>query len=698
MKLFLSYNFDDQVFVQRVNYYLRKQKNLEPYFYSGLTRPVNWIDELGKRLNECDALVLFLGKALGTTQALEAESMLPEIGNDKIKFILVKRSNAPIPDKLQLFKARHIVQVEDLTERNARHCAQEISQLLDIPFVLDDDLPIGYPFDYEKSIIEIYVRGDLSARELSLGCPVTWPEVERQQGEIENKIDENEIGLYRDWDHQKQQIREPGPRVIATALVDLQIHDPTRPQLTFPEAGPRKFLTYPQRKEGQLTVGVLVSGGIAPGINAVISGIVKRQFLYANRGGYNSGLRVYGYLNGFSALFHRGIRSRTLTEHQVEDVADRGGSLLGTSRVPEFMDPDPAIQAEALNRAVRRLNGDGVEILYVIGGDGSMRAGHAIWKTAQNAGMPLSVVGIPKTMDNDILWVWQAFGFLSAVERSAQMIRSLHTEAKSNPRLGIMQLFGSDSGFVVSHAALASGVCDLVLIPEQPFQMSKVVSYITHLLRQRYLDPETLESPYGLIVMAETAIPLDANLYLEDADLDLSEEEKTAIRRHLADGRVFGQTPDALRSGGLKLVSRVLQREFRRMDGEYWQSFRVFTNEPRHLIRAIEPSSSDIIFGQRLGSLAVDGAMAGYTDFMISQWLTEYVMIPLPLVVLGRKRIPGSGIFLKSVRAETGQPAELAELKDTHSSNQQMESLSVPGRKKSSKVRSTDRKKGASSS
>jgi 6-phosphofructokinase 1 len=92
-----------------------------------------------------------------------------------------------------------------------------------------------------------------------------------------------------------------------------------------------------------------------------------------------------------------------------------------------------------------------------------------------------------------------------------------------------------------------------------------------------------------------------------------------------------------------------------RASDPFWESFRVFSNEPRHLLRAIAPSASDVIFGQRLGVLAVDNAMAGYTDFMISQWMTEYVLVPLKLVVLGRKRVPHDGIFWKSVVANTGQ-------------------------------------------
>ncbi|MGD9126204.1 MAG: hypothetical protein PVH19_02395, partial [Planctomycetia bacterium] len=120
-----------------------------------------------------------------------------------------------------------------------------------------------------------------------------------------------------------------------------------------------------------------------------------------------------------------------------------------------------------------------------------------------------------------------------------------------------------------------------------------------------------------------------------------------------------GQTSDLLRSAGLKLVRKGVMKELERYIREFVPPnvtmfpARSFSSEPRHILRATEPSFSDIIIGQRLGSLAVDNAMAGYTDFMISQWLTEYVLVPLRLVSMGRKRIPESGIFWKSVRDKT---------------------------------------------
>ena len=202
--------------------------------------------------------------------------------------------------------------------------------------------------------------------------------------------------------------------------------------------------------------------------------------------------------------------------------------------------------------------------------------------------------------------------------------------------------------------------------------------------------------------MAETAIPTDAICYVDDEDkipedlrkdwefikqhiqldrqfldnmstkINLSKEEKQAIfefHRMRRDGRrIQGQTSDTLRRAGLKIVSRGLQEliliqdpQFGRRPQPDWEKLRIVTNEPRHVLRSIAPTCSDIIMGQRLGTLAVDNALAGYTDFMISQWLTEFVLVPLPLVVLGRKRIPMEGMFWKSVLAKTGQPENLDE-------------------------------------
>ncbi|MGA2991277.1 MAG: 6-phosphofructokinase [Candidatus Korobacteraceae bacterium] len=269
-------------------------------------------------------------------------------------------------------------------------------------------------------------------------------------------------------------------------------------------------------------------------------------------------------------------------------------------------------------------------------------------------------------------WVWQSFGFMSAVEKACECLRLLQTEAVSNPRLCVIQLFGSDSGFTVSHTALASLQCDAALIPEIQFDMERLFQHMhTRLLpRYRFADNKTVspESPFGMIVMAETAVPEDWYRYVRwqehlqrvglDAEnllqhvvdpmarsfiqdqlasltpkvptVELSREEVEALILFVENGRrVYGETPDALRTASLRLVSEVLKYRIQHEMGKdaagkdtYWKTFRVFTNEPRHLVRSSPPSANDIIIGRRFGMLAVDNAMAGYTDFMISQWLT----------------------------------------------------------------------------
>ncbi len=403
---------------------------------------------------------------------------------------------------------------------------------------------------------------------------------------------------------------------------------------------------------------MLIAGGIAPGINAVIDGITQRHWKYACEGGYSSRLEIFGLKDGLAA-FNKAINFHSLlvdSEHRLaalqnRDIgidtsahASKGGSILGTCRDDALI--QDATRSCKLDRIADRLSNMGVDILYVIGGDGSMRLAHdvhnAMEAATKNGAHPFSVVAIPKTMDNDILWVWQTFGFMSAVEKAREVIELVHTEITSNPRLGIVQLFGSVSGFVVSHAVLASSAtnCFVALVPEVPFNLRRVAHYLQSKL-------EGAKPNRGLVVMAETALPSDFRDVLNDIPAQRAmmltskerEEAEAFDRLRQQDTARPGQTPDELRSACLKIVQFGLEHYLKQgaQSDSPLQNLRVLVNEPRHIIRSIPPSSQDIIVGQRLGSLAVDNAMAGYTDCMISQWLTEFVLVPLPLVVLGRK-------------------------------------------------------------
>jgi 6-phosphofructokinase 1 len=735
MRAFLCHSSRDSAFVIGVAAHLRRHLDGGVFYFEDYQRADDdFQTTIGQELRACEVFVVFVGPpdreagsggqgSLTSWQVAEAQATYRARLHDHKRQILIVRladgagRHASLPQDITLLGGFPCIDPPSTDAAGAIHAAAQIVRLLQLPWRGDDGLPLNpHVFSYEKDIIDFYSdlhrfghdvlsdgpsgdrpdgttwdvftkrpesveerkRFDEIREKLLGGCPSRWPRVARFGNALGPGLPQEIVGTWgKDYQHARTTV--------------LTREDATNsPQLLLPEARPRQFLHFPQPGHRGLKAAVLVSGGIAPGINAVIDAITQRHWLYAGRHGYANALTVYGFQNGFRGpggfanghrllaadpTQYRGEAHRLETSHYV----NRGGSILGTSRVDALI--DPARRHRALRALDMQLDQLDIDILYIIGGDGSMKAAHALWNVTQTRRRlamtdpnrrqrPLSVVAIPKTMDNDVLWVWQSFGFLSAVEKARETIEHLHTEVTSNPRLCVMQLFGSDSGYVVSHAVLASGTghCCLALIPEVEFTIQGIANYLA-----RHLCLTAPPIPHGLIAMAETAIPLDAHRYtgspgeVPEIDIDLTEDEKREIRRFVAmrdrGERIQGQTNDDLRTGGLRIVCRGLQKALPGIAVGYQPEWKkIVTNEPRHLLRAVPPSVSDIIIGNRLGTLAVDNALAGYTDFMISQWLTEYVLVPLELVVLGRKRIPTTGIFWKSVLAKTGQPSDLTEV------------------------------------
>jgi 6-phosphofructokinase 1 len=706
--VFISYCFDDESFVSRVCYYLSSQPGLDLYFYSEENRAGEFPQKLSRELETSDSCILFLGSRVGKWQKIEA-NLAVEFDLERVVMYgedqgLAAEEQGKVAcftaglDRVLLgesWKAPKDCTLDQL----AHECAVEVVKRLDgVEWQDPLGLPVGYQFKYEKDIIQEYVdgRGELSAERLRGGCPGEWPGI--RCIEAPRRSRRSNLANARDLQHKVGRYRPEEARIVVDARSEyLWDHSANGGEtdrsgfhagsLSFPEAGPRQFRAYPRGDRDGLEVAIVVSGGIAPGINAVIAAIVERHRVYAMHDRYD--LTVHGCVGGVRSLLQGGNPFREmycwnaqeregkygegLDGDMLRGCALDGGSILATSRADELL--SPVERPERVAKIVSKLRDREIDIVYVIGGDGSMKAARAISGHVRNENRPLAVVGIPKTTDNDILWVWQALGFVSAVEEGRKAILQLHTEAKSNPRLGVVQLFGSDSGFVVSHAALASAACDLALIPEVPFSMEEVCKHIMGKLKARYRKTRgVITRPYGIVVMAETAVPMDVAEYVRlsqspaavppdvEQCIGFTPEERDAIQGFLDnDRRVAGGTPDDLRKASLKVVSGVLQYKIRQQqpNTDYWSRYRVFTNEPRHLLRSINPSVHDVIFGQRLGMLAVDNAVAGYTNFMVSQWLTEYVLVPLELAVLGRKRVPPTGIFWKSVLAATGQPASL---------------------------------------
>ena len=706
-RAFICHNSEDSRFVIEVCRYL-KQNIGDIYYFEDYQRRTektggSFITQISEKIEEFEIFIAFISENVSDWQISEIETALDfnnsKSGQKDKRIIPILLRIDKIPSKLNLLRTKERLICNDNEDSSAFNTAKDIVDLLGLPWKSIGRLPpVSNFFQYEKNIIKDYIdllalkdnlyndikiekydqSDKIGLREKLLnGLPPIWPKVKKMPGKSdyhENTVDESIIGKFRQED------------VVAAALTSFHPDSGGclyKDQLTFPEAGPRDSLFYP-RKESNLKVAILVSGGIAPGINSVINGIVQRHELYAEKSKNPYSVEIYGLQNGFYAFDDYRKNLISLTSMDTSKVANESGSIIGTSRDDRLIEILP--NQDQNRKVINQLLNDNIDILYIIGGDGSMRAAHALWnyskemiKEPGNKNKHLSIIWIPKTMDNDILWVWQTFGFLSAVEKAREIIEHLSAEVVSNPRICVIQLFGSDSGFVVSHAVVASKstVCDVALIPEVPFTMQELANYLTTKIEEHRKERKI---PMSLIVMAETAIPLDALKYINDPKIDLTQEEKDSIRWFIIDSPQFNLTEqektklkkqiktkqivsinkrnDNLRTAGLKIVSRVLKKLLPGDDSKNisWKRLRIFTNEPRHLLRTTSPSCSDTIMGNRLGTLAVDNGLAGYSDFMISQWLTEFVMVPLKLVVLGKKRIPTSGNFWKSVTTKTGQP------------------------------------------
>lgn len=687
-KIFISYPFDEAFVATYIGQQLFKNcdDNFEVSIYPNNVDAIkNWKNQIKADIAACKVFIFIVGKNIKAGQLDELKMAISE--NKNIWRIKTVSGNNVWAEALKSINVNDIHEIletdfERWDSTGKFDLDRTVSEIFNTKRInwkhkdyVNDGLPFNSQiFNYEKKIIDFYYNhnnfrtcekdfeyfNEVKNNILS-GVPAEWPIVrikkERPNLELkplDDKVQE-EIGDFR----------KDTNYVLSAALSGFHQQDKPCPcngdnKLIFPEAGPRK-LVFSNTSTNNFRIGILVSGGIAPGVNALIDGITRRHYFYANKLGYTDSLEILGLVNGFSSLeYEKKMQYRRLypTEDNkhvgsivTSSITNEGGSIIGTSRYQSLVDDDFITRLEELNHIIVRLHTEGIRILYIIGGEGSMKAAQAIQKRAdqyikdgKKGNWDLIVVGIPKTMDNDILWVWQTFGFMSAVEKAREFIEYLYVESKSNPRWGIVQLFGSNSGFVVSHAVLAckSDICNLALIPEMDYNLENVVNYIRKTGKEN-----------GLIVLAETAVPKDIDKYLKNGEVKkiLTQDEIKAIEERGKEmKKIDCHVNDDLRSGVVKIIAWAIKNEAKK---------RVFINEPRHLLRSIPPSTIDIITASRLGTLAVDNAMAGYYGFMISQWLTEFCLIPLELVVLGRKCIPPEGIFFKSVIKKTGQPQNL---------------------------------------
>ncbi len=380
-------------------------------------------------------------------------------------------------------------------------------------------------------------------------------------------------------------------------------------ELSFERAGARDRLYFDPTK---VTAGIVTCGGICPGLNDVIRALFMELYhVYGTR-------KILGFRFGLRGLNPAsGLPPTRLTRDLVENIHTIGGSILGTSR--GFV--EPGIIAENLGRS-------GVNQLFVVGGDGTQRAAHAIWQAAERIGYPLAVVGVPKTIDNDINFVYKTFGFDSAVSFAKTALDAAHIEAKGNPNgIGLVKVMGRDSGFIAAYATLASINVNFTLIPEVAFQLDGPGALLD------VLEKRIRKRGHAVIVVAE------------GAGQDLFKNQARAID---ASGNV--KHADI----GVYLKERIV---------EHFKQKKIEMNlkyiDPSYMLRSLPSNATDSIFAADLARYAVHAAMAGKTDVMIGRRFNQFIHVPIPLATIERKKIDPREALWMSVLQATGQPANL---------------------------------------
>ena len=375
--------------------------------------------------------------------------------------------------------------------------------------------------------------------------------------------------------------------------------------LAFERAGPREKLFFDPT---QTRAAIVTCGGLCPGLNNVI-----RSLYFALRTNYGV-KEVLGIRYGYAGLNPKTARPPIpLSGEFVEEIHHHGGTVLGTSRGHQ----DPEKTVDYLGTAE-------IDVLFCVGGDGTMRGAHQIAAEIRRRGLSIAVVGVPKTIDNDIQFCYRSFGFLTAIQEAEKVIDRAHTEAKSVVHgVGLVKLMGRDAGFIAAGATIASGQVNFALIPEVPFALQGTDGLLAKL--QRRLEARE----HAVVVVAEGA----------GQEL-LSENEETydaSGNRRLGDIGAFLKTE--------------ISDYFRHIDTPV--SIKYF--DPSYHIRSCPANTADSLLCEQLARNAAHAAMAGKTDLLIGVWHNRLVHVPLEISVGQTRQLSPESDWWASVLAMTGQ-------------------------------------------
>ncbi|MCU0561750.1 MAG: ATP-dependent 6-phosphofructokinase [Desulfobacterales bacterium] len=375
--------------------------------------------------------------------------------------------------------------------------------------------------------------------------------------------------------------------------------------LAFEKAGPREKIYFDAAK---LKCGVVTCGGLCPGLNDVIRALVLSLF-------HNYKVKnVFGFPYGYEGLTHRyGHAPVELTPAAVSRIHEYGGTILGSSRGNQ----DIGEMVDTLDRM-------NLGILFALGGDGTLRGAQAIAEEIGRRGLKISVIGIPKTIDNDISYVERSFGFETAVSGAVKAIDAAHTEAKgARNGIGLVKLMGRESGFIAVFASLARSDVNFCLIPEVPFRLEKLLQSVRDRLER---------SGHAVIVVAEGA---GQELMGETGQRDASGNVKFKDIGLFLKDRINAYFQTAGMDSTLKYI------------------------DPSYTIRGVPANAYDSAFCLLLGQNAVHAGMAGRTNMVVGYWMNTFTHVPIPLAVSARKKVDPNSWVWSSVLTSTGQPKEM---------------------------------------
>jgi len=377
---------------------------------------------------------------------------------------------------------------------------------------------------------------------------------------------------------------------------------------SFEIAGPRERVFF---QPGKITAGIVTCGGLCPGLNDIIRGIVMLCH-------YRYGItRTLGFRYGYEGLVQRyGHAPMILRPESVAQIHSFGGTILGSSRGPQ----DVAEMVDGLEDMK-------VDILFVVGGDGTLKGAADIPAEIKKRGLRKVVVGIPKTIDNDIMYLDKSFGFETAFAVAVQAVKCAHVESQGSVNgIGLVKLMGRDSGFIACNAALAGGNVDFVLIPEVPFELDGP-SGLLEQLRYRIAKRKS-----AVIIVAEGA----------GQDLISAGGADPSGNRKLGDIGIFLKERIAGFFKGRKFDATVKYID------------------PSYMIRSVPANAADNFYCSQLAQYAVHAAMAGKTAMLVGRWHGSFVHLPIPLATQGRAKVNRNGDLWHAVIENTGQPASLS--------------------------------------